>query len=329
MVKYRWRLYKLGKINTYKIKMRLSGRATQLPDSQKIFGALVYFFAERTSEEKASEFVNRVQSGADYCSLSNLFPENYLPVPETYLLERINCGGKIQGSKELYKQIKRRHYVKKEQLIQWLKDPEEADNIYPYVQSVDAQSIHAAIDSVYYDMPGVDPNVFSVPEVHLLEIQREKEKRLEGSFEFYIQISLSDLGSKLIDLLYCAQMEQRPFFLGPRSSQGMNIYYIQEIIKEAADDRIQKGCCLNLGMLLPHKIIFSRSYINLFSSQRRHYEQAGGWFEQEKKRFISFINAGSIIYLSEDWESAGRSIFTGEDSKTIIFGNSFMIPLNI
>lgn len=319
----------MGKIGIFKIKMRLSGRATQLPDSQKLFGALVYFLAERISEEKASEFVSGVQEGTLNCALSNLLPENYLPVPETYLSEHIKQGAESESTKELYKQIKKRKYVKRMQLEQWINNPAEADNVYPYVQNVDTQSIHAVIDSVYCDMPGLDPNVYSVPEIHLFEFHREKQILLKSNFEFYIQISQSDLGCRLIDLLHCAQEEQRPFFLGPRASQGMNTYYVQEILDETSDNRARGGYYLNLGMLLPQKIVLTHSYINLFTSQRRHYDQIGGWSEREKKRFISFIHAGSVVYLSDDWEQAGRSIFTGDDEKSILFGNAFLLPLNI
>lgn len=48
---------------SYKINMKLSGRMTQLPDSQKIFGALIYFYAEKTSEKQAEEFVSGVKEG--------------------------------------------------------------------------------------------------------------------------------------------------------------------------------------------------------------------------------------------------------------------------
>ena len=58
----------------YRIDMKLMGRLIQLPDSQKVFGALVYMYAEYYSPNKASELVAKVKENQFHLSLSNLLP---------------------------------------------------------------------------------------------------------------------------------------------------------------------------------------------------------------------------------------------------------------
>ena len=38
----------MADIEVYRVKMDLSGELTQIPDSQKLFGALIYMYAEST-----------------------------------------------------------------------------------------------------------------------------------------------------------------------------------------------------------------------------------------------------------------------------------------
>lgn len=47
-------------MKNYRIILKSSGAITQLPDSQKIFGALVSLFAEAHGNDKAAELVKAV-----------------------------------------------------------------------------------------------------------------------------------------------------------------------------------------------------------------------------------------------------------------------------
>lgn len=45
----------------YKIGLELTGAMTQVPDSQKLFGALVYLFAERYGDGSAAKLTKAVK----------------------------------------------------------------------------------------------------------------------------------------------------------------------------------------------------------------------------------------------------------------------------
>ena len=45
----------------YKLSLRLRGKLTQIPDSQKLFGALVYRYADQFGDEKASLLTEKIQ----------------------------------------------------------------------------------------------------------------------------------------------------------------------------------------------------------------------------------------------------------------------------
>ena len=44
----------MKKVDVFEICMKLTGRLTQIPDSQKIFGSMIYHYAERNSDEQAA-----------------------------------------------------------------------------------------------------------------------------------------------------------------------------------------------------------------------------------------------------------------------------------
>ena len=56
----------------YKIGLELTGAMTQVPDSQKLFGALVYLFAERYGDGSAAKLTKAVKDKDVYLALSNV-----------------------------------------------------------------------------------------------------------------------------------------------------------------------------------------------------------------------------------------------------------------
>lgn len=94
----------------YKIGMELSGRLTQLPDSQKLFGALMYLYSDLNSAEQATSLVLDIKKGNIFCALSDLLPVGYLPMPQSYLLDRAEAlaqGEAADKGKAVYKAIKK------------------------------------------------------------------------------------------------------------------------------------------------------------------------------------------------------------------------------
>ena len=77
-------------MKTYKILLTSIGGITQMPDSQKIFGALVYMFSDEYGTEKANKFVKDILDKKIFLALSNLLPNDYLPTPVDYLVDKLH-----------------------------------------------------------------------------------------------------------------------------------------------------------------------------------------------------------------------------------------------
>ena len=313
----------------YKVKLRLAGRMTQLPDSQKIFGALMHRYA-KVDEQKVTEFTKQIREGMTQCNISNLMPSDYLPVPRAYLndaLSQINAEDK----KSIYKEIKKRQFVRKCDLNKILNSPEHANQWYPYVVLDESQDIHASIESLRLDVPGLNPNVYSVPNVTAVKVEQTEigEKRASiHEFEFYLAIKDETVRTDLTKLLKQMQDEQEPMILGPRASQGLNLYYV--IGYEEEKEKEYGNYYLNLGMMLPKQIDFTASSTALeyFTSERKPYHLNNYNKATKDKRYsISFIKAGSIVGVDGDKAYASKSIQSPFDEKAIVFGNSFLFPI--
>lgn len=318
----------MADIEVYRVKMEVSGELTQIPDSQKLFGALIYMYAEYTNNDLVSDFVFKVKEKKFYFTLSDLLPDNCLPVPQIFLLDDLTAGrGKLD--KKVYKAVKKRRYIEKDRLMELMQNIEEAEDVYPYIAIRDSQQIHASIDSLNYGLAGLDPNVYSVPQIKVVKIEGAEDESgsLVNNYEFYMAVEKCEETSDFLRILELARQNKRPFFLGPRASQGMNIFYLGEVFYQSHFYRQNGKRYLNLGMLLPDNIDYRESSLQLFTSERRPYNKKEGWDGSYKSKFISFIQAGSVIETEESIYEAGRCICNPEDEKTIIFGNSFMYPM--
>lgn len=307
---------------TYKITMESLGRMTHLPDSHQLFGALTYLYAEKSGEDHASQFVQQVKEYQLDFSLSNLLPNNYYPIPKVYLSSR------IEGEKLIYKNIKKRHFLQKKELTVACVNPKQIAQIYPFVQIIDSQQIHASIESLRYDLPGLPPNIFSVPEITVIEKNSKDSVKKITEFCFYFTGNAKI--QPLLSFIEQAQVEERVFTLGPRSSQGLNLYTISAIKVEENLAFPEAELFLNLGLLLPNQFDFDRSFIEIYTSERRGYENYGERNQKTKKQFISFIGAGSIIAQENNQkEQISKSINTPSHLKNnaITFGQSFLYPM--
>ena len=93
----------MADIEVYRVKMDLSGELTQIPDSQKLFGALIYMYAEYTNDDTASGFVSKIKEKKIYFALSDLLPDNYLPIPQTFLLDELAISIQSNEKTALYR----------------------------------------------------------------------------------------------------------------------------------------------------------------------------------------------------------------------------------
>lgn len=320
----------MAKRKHYRTDLRLTGKITQIADSQKVFGALIHRFAEIYSSLEASSLVAQVKNGELRLALSNLLPSDYFPVPHAHLMDRM---AEINGdSKRLYKLLKERVYVKAEQLVKLMSDPSAVEGIYPYVFTSSTQQIHAAIDSKRFNLPGLDPNLYSVPEIIVNECFKEKGKETNKEmydFSFYMAIDEGNEQEKLLKLLMQAKEQGRPFILGPRGSQGMNTFVVMQVKEEGTYVSVEEpGECLNLGMLIPNQIDYAKSSLKLFTSERRPYNPQEGWDEKlHTKQFISFIEAGSLVYAVTGAD-VGRTIESPFYTRDVVFGHSYLMPVS-
>lgn len=317
----------MNKTKTYRIEMSLTGRLTQLPDSQRIFGALIYMYVEQYSSEMATALVAKIREKHFFLSLSNMFPRDYLPLPQDLVLEHLDKVLPLQERKPIYREVKKRSFAKLEQIIEVLSDPVAARNLYPYASVISSQQIHASIDSVRFGLPGLDPNVYSVPEINILEAKNNKNLETEviTEFSFYISMEECKESEQLLDALRLAQVNQKRFILGARASQGLNTFVIKNICFEPWQISQMTNRYLNMGMLLPEGIDFQRSSLKLHTSERRPFNM----YEGMSRKFISFIDAGSIVYLEKSPREAGCSISSPYRQQDVVFGNAYLLPIPV
>lgn len=317
-------------VKNYKILLKSSGAITQLPDSQKVFGALATKYAEANGNDKAAQMVKDVFDKESHLALSNVMPLHYFPMPQDYVIDKLAGKGKDgEDIKERRRAVKERAYVKYGDLIRLQEDLDLCDKIFPYIKQSDGQQLRASIESVIYGIEGLESKLYTVPILKLREVKRNKYgKETVGTvsdFCFYLQGNEGGWLTAMLELINEMLQSGTTLILGKRASQGLNKYRI------AGVEQIElpkAECYLNLGMLLPDKINFTSSTLKLFTSERRPYVMAGGWNKNGNKYFISFIESGSIIVLRDGVEQAGKCVLSPfNKGRDIVFGNAFLYPV--
>lgn len=316
-------------MKTYKILLTSIGGMTQMPDSQKIFGALVYMFSDEYGTEKANKFVKDILDKKIFLALSNLLPNDYLPTPVDYLVDKLHNTdtNKELDIKKVRKDIKKRHYLQKDNLNKILKNPLCNKEPFPYVKIVERQQLSASIESVKLDTSALDSNLYSVPYITPVEIDKKNSPgSIITKFNFFLQIDDSVECSEFFKMIIKAVNLKQNIILGKRASQGLNIFQLNKITDYNIISN-SENMFLNMGMLLPDNINFVKSTLQLFTSERRPYEISGGWNSDFERRYISFIKEGSVISIPNNCRDAVKSIESPFDSKSIVFGNAFLYPM--
>lgn len=318
-------------MKNYKIILKSTGAITQLPDSQKVFGALISTFAEINGNDKATELVKAVINKKIHMALSNVSPLDYFPMPHDYVMDLLaKTGTKDVNLKEMRAALKERAFVKLEDLKRVIENPEISGTIYPYIKQADEQQLRASMESVMYGIQGLETKLYTVPILKLTEkkwIEHQEKAQPVSLFCFYLQMNECELGTAMLDLVEELLQSGGPLILGKRASQGLNKYYVTGVEPIELSDEKQY---LNLGMLLPNKIDFSCSILKLFTSERRPFAIQGGWNRQCRKYFISFIAAGSVIFLPGGVEQAGKCVPSPfNKNRDIVFGNAFLYPISL
>ena len=324
-------------MNNYKVILKSTGAITQLPDSQKIFGALVTELSRIKGEEAASKLVKAVYEKRMHLALSNLLPLGFLPVPQDYIVEKITeTVSENEDIKEKRAQVKERKYIKEEQLSNILKDPMSCCELYPYIKEYTGQQLRASMEQNGFRAEGLEKKLYTVPVTVLRKINEEdiEESKTDpvSEFQFYLQGSNNQSMTELLSVMEQMKQKEAPLILGKRASQGLNKYYISKIIYlgQEAFEEMRSSRYLNLGMLLPNQIDYENSCLKLFTSERRPFSIPGGWNRTFTEWFISFIACGSVITLSAGIEHAGKCVwFPLGKGRNLVFGNAFLYPIDL
>lgn len=316
-----------NEVHNYKITLKSVGGITQLPDSQRIFGALISSYARKNGDEKATGLVQAVYQKTIHLALSNLFPLDYLPMPFDYIVDQLAQNTSEEKSlKERREEVKKRAYIRVEDLKKVFHQPEEACHLFSYVTTCSQQQLRSSVDSALYGIGGLETKLYTVPVTELKEVKETGKASTVSEFCFYFQGSGDEITDSMLEHIQEMQNEREKIILGKRASQGLNLYRITAVKSIVLPE---KKYYLNLGMLLPQKIDFDHSYLKLFTSERRPFEMAGGWRKSSGKYFISFIDSGSIVALQDKVEAAGNCVPSPFNrNRDIVFGNAFLYPID-
>jgi len=317
-------------MHTYQITLKSQGKITQLPDSQKIFGAMIYLLANNLEEEKIDQFIQGVLDNKCIFMVSNLLPKDhpkkYFPVPH---------GDIENGKKEDYEKLKKKKFVP----IQLMN--KKISHITDFVKIQENQDAKYRISNEFFNVPGAKNDLFSIPIITPIIEVEENEKNVDY-FSFYLAFDVeNELTRKLLELLRKLRNDKEVFLHGQKASHGYNMYEIIGIVLKTDLPWDDSTCFLNLGMFLPNdeKIIdYEHSKLKLFTSERRPYEMRPGQGQFERdNNFLSFIEAGSIVKLNSIVKSLdevknglrfiGKSIRSPYGGKRIVYGQSFLYPL--
>lgn len=309
----------------YEIALKAKGALTQVPDSQKLFGALVYMFAQWGSEEQATKLAKAVREKKIHLALSNLIPKDFLPTPQEYLIDKIaqkTAAG--DDLKEIRKEIKARRYIKYDALKKVLEYPRECETLFPYITLQTRQQLRASIDSLHYDIPELETKLYSVPTVELTKVSKDGSEPVTD-FGFYLQTDETGLCDEFKKMLRQAVENKELLILGKRASQGMNTFAFSAMKNTTLSQ--EGNLFLNLGMLLPDQIDFQASTLKLFTSERRPFDIPYGWSEQSDRYFISFLEEGSVVSVSNDVKNAGKCVKSEYNDRDVVFGNAFLYAI--
>ena len=334
-------------MNVYSVKLESLGEMSQLPDSQKIFGALVYLLLDdqKPDSKTVDEFITGIKEGSTF-SVSSLLPAGYFPVPKSHI-ERVahekNCTDN-DDAKEFYSELKKRDFMKIKDIETIINCPKELFlQERPNLRICTEQQVHVNTE---WDNLSEEEQKNLIFSVQRIVFKNEKDVLVKpDSFEFFIRCGTDNVIMKLLEKKVT---EEHIFTLGKRSSQGYNLFKLKEVkkcprIEEKLGSRA--NAYLNLGMLLPNPdcVDFTASSLELFTSERRRYDSGSNndgkakWDEsKERGHFISFIAPGSVVVLKGNMETIdnlkpidiGKCVpLPADEGKAIVSGKSFLYPL--
>lgn len=339
-----------------KIIVEMINDITLLPDSQKIFGSLVYLYAKHYGDKKASEFVKKVQEGQIKFMLSSLLPDGYVPTPKVYIIQKITefISGKdvkewkdvntnLKAEKELYQIIKGIDYIPLETMIKLFNEfpdlmfakelTKEIENLEDdFIKLKHYQQQRVGVTAQIDNLSGIQPKLYSTPKKYVIRQRKNEEPQIVRQFEFWLQVEDDAQESYEIEKMLAIDCEKEALLLlGRRATQGNNVFKMVHLEKSIVKKN-DTSHYLNLGKLLPEQIDYQRSYLELFTSKRKpYYTKFVTDRSLDERCFISYLAEGSIICksLEADKFTTIKSIVNPFLEGTILFGNAYLYPVRL
>ena len=279
----------------YKVQLSSLGRIIQLPDSQKIYGAILHYLNDKGDLSG----IEKILDSKLY--ISNVFPMEVLPNIYIWGEEYTSSidDKMYEFSNNDYKDYKSKKYItlgsKKIEVEETFRDMNNTEEIVKGSGGVFSQNI------INYKK------------------EEDGKKEIINDFEFYFRCDSQDLSNTISTII----KEMKVLKLGKRSTRGMNLYVVIEI--ERLDIQDSSECYLNLGMLGMNNLEFidmEKSKLKIYTSKRK------GYVEWKKELIVQYIGEGSVICLKDnDINNLKSNIqIDGEEGRRLYTGG-FLLPL--
>ena len=279
----------------YKVQLSSLGRIIQLPDSQKIYGAILHYLNDKGDLSG----IEKILDSKLY--ISNVFPMEVLPNIYIWGEEYTSSidDKMYEFSNNDYKNYKSKKYItlgsKKIEVEETFRDMNNTEEIVKGSGGVFSQNI------INYKK------------------EEDGKKEIINDFEFYFRCDSQDLSNTISTII----KEMKVLKLGKRSTRGMNLYEVIEI--ERLDIQDSSECYLNLGMLGMNNLEFidmEKSKLKIYTSKRK------GYVEWKKELIVQYIGEGSVICLKDnDINNLKSNIqIDGEEGRRLYTGG-FLLPL--
>ena len=279
----------------YKVQLSSLGRIIQLPDSQKIYGAILHYLNDKGD----LSVIEKILDSKLY--ISNVFPMEVLPNIYIWGEEYTSSidDKMYEFSNKDYKDYKSKKYItlgsKKIEVEETFRDMNNTEEIVKGSGGVFSQNI------INYKK------------------EEDGKKEIINDFEFYFRCDSQDLSNTISTII----KEMKVLKLGKRSTRGMNLYEVIEI--ERLDIQDSSECYLNLGMLGMNNLEFidmEKSKLKIYTSKRK------GYVEWKKELIVQYIGEGSVICLKDnDINNLKSNIqIDGEEGRRLYTGG-FLLPL--
>lgn len=279
----------------YKVQLSSLGRIIQLPDSQKIYGAILHYLNDKGD----LSVIEKILDSKLY--ISNVFPMEVLPNIYIWGEEYTSSidDKMYEFSNNDYKDYKSKKYItlgsKKIEVEETFRDMNNTEEIVKGSGGVFSQNI------INYKK------------------EEDGKKEIINDFEFYFRCDSQDLSNTISTII----KEMKVLKLGKRSTRGMNLYEVIEI--ERLDIQDSSECYLNLGMLGMNNLEFidmEKSKLKIYTSKRK------GYVKWKKELIVQYIGEGSVICLKDNNINNLKSNIQidGEEGRRLYTGG-FLLPL--